>query len=56
MGGFDVTDYESVLASVVPGDPDGSPLYALQVAGGHAGQLDDDALSLVRDWIAAGAP
>ena len=56
MGGVDLSTFEGTLASVNPGDPDGSPLYAVQAAGGHAGQLDDTALAVIREWILAGAP
>ncbi|MCB2222994.1 MAG: hypothetical protein KQH83_02370 [Actinobacteria bacterium] len=54
--GLDLTTYESALAAVTAGDPEASPLYAVQAAGGHPGQLDDAALAVLREWIANGAP
>jgi hypothetical protein len=33
-----------------------SRLIAVQAAGGHLGQLSAEELSIVRDWISAGAP
>ncbi|NIN65337.1 MAG: hypothetical protein GTO63_11690 [Anaerolineae bacterium] len=61
--GLDVTTYEALLRggtngpALVPGDPDGSLLLQKQTAGiPHFGQLDQDELQWVIDWIAAGAP
>lgn len=56
MAGVDLTTHESTLAAVVSGDPDGSPLYTSQAAGGHPGQLSDEDLAVLREWIVAGAP
>lgn len=62
LGGLNVLDYEALLAggsdgpAIVPGDPDASMLVELQEAGGHPGQFDEEALSQIREWIAAGAP
>ena len=56
MGGIDLSTFEGTLASLTPGDPDGSPLYTLQAAGGHPGQLDAAGIEALREWIAAGAP
>jgi transposase len=55
MGGLTLTDYESALAGVVPGDAAGSVLVQKQEEGGHPGQLDDTELDLLRQWIDAGA-
>lgn len=61
--GLDVTDYQSLILggdsgpAVVPEDPEGSLLVQKQTAGiPHFGQLDQDELKLVINWIAAGAP
>jgi len=56
MGDLDLSSYQAASTSIVPGDPDASPLYLVQAAGGHAGQLDDAQLAILRDWITAGAP
>lgn len=62
LGGLNLTTYETVIAGgasgpvILPGDPAGSSLVEIQVAGGHPGQLSDADLELVRSWIAAGAP
>jgi hypothetical protein len=60
---LDLTSYEGVLEggingpAIVPGDPDGSLLLQKQTAGTpHFGQLNQEELELVIDWIAAGAP
>jgi cytochrome c5 len=62
LGGLDLSSYASALAggdsgpAIEPGDPDNSPLLALQAEGGHPGQFDDAELDLIRQWIEAGAP
>jgi cytochrome b subunit of formate dehydrogenase/mono/diheme cytochrome c family protein len=62
LGGLDVSSYEGILAGgesgpgIVPGDPDASVVYTLQMEGGHAGQFDDDQLATVLEWIETGAP
>jgi cytochrome b subunit of formate dehydrogenase len=43
-------------AVIIPGDMDGSKLIVIQSANNHPGQLTSDELTIVRDWIAAGAP
>jgi hypothetical protein len=40
---------------IVPGDPAGSVLVEVQQAGGHPGQLTDEELQAVIEWIEAGA-
>lgn len=55
MGGFNAESYDEVLKSVQPGDPDGSKLVEVQMAG-HAGTFKEVDLQAVIDWIAAGAP
>lgn len=61
--GLDVTSYRGLLRggesgpAIVPSDPDGSLLVQKQTAGlPHFGELDQEELRLVIDWIAAGAP
>jgi mono/diheme cytochrome c family protein len=61
--GFDVTSYDALLRggssgpAIVLEDPEGSLLVQKQTAGlPHFGQLDQDELQLVIDWITAGAP
>lgn len=41
---------------IVPGNPDTSPLVALQQKGDHPGQFTPEELQQVIDWIKAGAP
>jgi cytochrome b subunit of formate dehydrogenase/mono/diheme cytochrome c family protein len=62
LGGLNLTTYDAVIAGgangpvILPGDPAGSSLVEIQVAGGHPGQLSEADLELVRRWIEAGAP
>jgi formate dehydrogenase gamma subunit len=62
LGGLDVSSYEAILAGgasgpgIVPNDPDASVVYTRQLAGGHAGQFDDDQLATLLEWIQTGAP
>jgi hypothetical protein len=55
LGGLDLSSYEGALGSVEPGDPDASVLVILQVEGEHPGQLEEEELELVRQWIASDA-
>lgn len=61
-GGLNLSDYAAALEGgtkgpvIIPGNVDGSPLVALQAAGGHPGQLSAEELDLVKNWILAGAP
>lgn len=61
--GLVMTTYEGLLAggiggpSIIPGDPDNSLLFQKQsTPNGHFGQLLDDELQALWDWILAGAP
>ncbi len=62
LGGLDLSSYDTALEGgesgpgILPGDPAGSSVYAVQAAGGHPGQLDDGRLARLRAWIDAGAP
>jgi hypothetical protein len=62
IGGLDLTTYQGALKggnsgpAVVPGDPQASTLIQVQSAGGHPGQLTEEELAQVSEWIAAGAP
>ena len=62
LGGLVLSDYQLTLLggnsgpAVLPGDPENSTLIIIQSAGGHPGQLSDDELSQVYEWIADGAP
>jgi hypothetical protein len=42
--------------AIIPGDPDDSLLVQIQSAGNHPGQLTEEELQLVIEWIQAGAP
>jgi len=62
LGGLDLSDYQTALLggssgpAVVPGNPDNSNILIVQSAGGHPGQLSDEEISQVREWIEIGAP
>ncbi len=62
LGGLNLSTYQSALQggnagpAIVPGDPETSLLVSVQSAGDHEGQLSEEELELVREWIAAGAP
>jgi hypothetical protein len=57
-----VSTYQSLVAGgtsgpgIVPGDLDASVVYQVQLAGGHYGQLTEEQLTLLKEWILAGAP
>jgi cytochrome b subunit of formate dehydrogenase len=59
---LDLSTYESALVGgqsgpvIVPGDAAGSLLIQIQSAGGHPGQLTDEEIELVTQWINSGAP
>ena len=62
-GGLDVTTYEALLAGgasgagIVAGDLEASVVFQRQAAGeNHFGQFSDEDLSLLEEWILAGAP
>ena len=62
FGGLSLQTYADALAGgnngavIIPGDSTGSPLIAIQTAGGHAGQLSPEELAAIKEWIDAGAP
>jgi len=62
MNGLNLGSYASALtggnsgAGIVPGDAQGSQIVIKQSAGGHPGQLTDEQLKIIIDWINAGAP
>jgi mono/diheme cytochrome c family protein len=55
--GLTVTDYGSLMSgpAIVPGDPDGSRIIAVQ-RGEHYALLSEAELSLLIEWVASGAP
>jgi hypothetical protein len=59
--GLDLSTYATALQGsengpvIVPGDPDGSPIVA-KMGKNHPGKLNSFELSVLVDWIAAGAP
>ncbi len=61
MGGLDLATYDSVMRGgqsgpiVIAGEPERSLLIE-KMQGAHPAQLNESELSLVRAWIAAGAP
>jgi formate dehydrogenase gamma subunit len=62
LGGLNLSTYQSALQggesgpAIVPGDLETSLLMSVQSAGDHEGQLSEEELELVGEWIAAGAP
>lgn len=60
--GLDLSSYAGVMkggqsgAGIVANEPDSSVVYTKQAAGGHFGQLSDDEIILLKEWILAGAP
>ena len=58
FGDVDLGLYESTIGSrtVIPGDPDASPLIRKVGAGDHHGLLSEMELQIVRAWITNGAP
>jgi hypothetical protein len=61
MGSLNLSTYEDMLNGgesgpvVVPGDSASSPLFTVQQAGGHPGQLTPEELEIVQAWIDSGA-
>ena len=57
-----LTSYQNALigseegAVIIPGNSQASPLVQLQSAGGHSGQLTNEELTRIIEWINAGAP
>jgi len=62
VGGLSLATYEDALKGgdsgpgIVPGDAEASWIVKIQSAGGHPGQLTDDELNQVIEWINNGAP
>ena len=62
ISGLDLSTYESSLAGgnsgpgIIPGDPENSSVMFVQLAGGHPGQLADDEIQQLIEWISNGAP
>jgi cytochrome b subunit of formate dehydrogenase len=62
IGGLDLSRYESSLAGgnsgpgIVPGEPENSQVIIIQQAGSHPGQLSEDEIQQLIDWIENGAP
>lgn len=62
VGGLSLATYQDALdggnsgPGIVPGNPEDSQVVIIQQQGGHPGQLTDDELQQVIDWIEAGAP
>ncbi len=61
--GLDLSSYEMIMQGgnngpvIIPGDPDASLLIEVQsTRKGHFGQVLDDELAALRDWIVTGAP
>lgn len=62
-GNLDLSSYGGLLAggnsgsALVPGDPEGSPIIQRQSGpGDHFGQVLDEELEALHEWIVAGAP
>jgi len=62
VGGLTLATYQDALAGgdagpgILPGEPEKSSVVTVQQAGGHPGQLTDEELQNVIEWIRAGAP
>lgn len=62
VGGLSLATYELAIEggvtgpSIVPGDSQASVLIQVQQEGGHPGQLSEEELQRVIEWIEAGAP
>ena len=61
MSNLDLSAYATALIGskdkvILPGDPDNSLLVQKMKKGGHPGQLSDDELEKVRQWILNNAP
>jgi mono/diheme cytochrome c family protein len=61
LTGLALSTYENALTGgedgpvILPGDSANSVFYTLQAAGGHPGMFTPEELSLVQEWIDAGA-
>ncbi len=62
LGGLSLKSYSDAMAGgqsgaiIISGDGENSLLVTIQVPGDHLGQLSPDEISLVQEWIDAGAP
>jgi cytochrome b subunit of formate dehydrogenase len=62
VGGLSLATYEDALAggntgpAIIPGNPEDSILVQVQRGGGHPGQLTDEELAAMIEWIEIGAP
>jgi mono/diheme cytochrome c family protein len=62
VAGLSFATYDQALEggengpAIVPGDPEAGTLLDAQSTGDHPGQLTQEELDLVREWIEAGAP
>ena len=62
VGGLSLSTYQDALKGgnsgpgIVPGDLEASTIIIIQSKGGHPGQLTDNELQQVIDWIKASAP
>jgi cytochrome b subunit of formate dehydrogenase len=62
LGGLSLATYQGALEggdsgpAIVPNDPQASILVQIQSAGGHPGQLSEEELNRVVQWIENGAP
>jgi len=62
LGDLDLSTYETALeggstgAGIIPSDPENSLIVSRQKTGDHPGQLSEDELDLVIEWILEGAP
>lgn len=62
VGGLSLATLDQALAggdngpAIVPGNPENSQLVNVQEVGGHPGQLTEDELARVIEWINQGAP
>jgi hypothetical protein len=61
-GGLNMLTYQSLMDGsangpvIVPGNSAGSVLFQIQSAGGHFANLTAEELSIIKQWIDAGAP
>jgi len=61
-GGLSLATYQDAVKggnsgpAIVPGDPQASVLVQIQSAGGHPGQLSQEELNAIIQWIESGAP
>ena len=61
FGGFDISSYESITnggnsgPAFIAGDTESSLIVQRQLTGDHPGQLSEEELSKIIDWINAGA-